>query len=263
MRIGILMGIHSNLPALEAVLHAAASAHCSHWICCHGLLGIGPYPAQVVKRIRQMSDCTVTVTAEEANNRGPKAYFTSLMSSKDILFSQWQSARLSTADAVYLQTLPRTVSLEAEGHVITVVPNSTALIAPTAEQLAAAYADVPGDILLYPPTMMPLCVQKDGRYFFNVEPVGCPPPTRSGASYGILDVTADAVTFERHVVSYEIQQILDEYCRLNIPNMEMLSLMYFHRRMRNTNNPYAVMKKQKRKRSSFAAKNSDLRMRNP
>ena len=59
MRVAVITDVHSNLPALEAVLEACAP-YDALWVL-GDVVGYGPYPDEVVARLR-----------EGARGRGPR-----------------------------------------------------------------------------------------------------------------------------------------------------------------------------------------------
>ena len=49
MKIGIITDIHSNLPALKAVMERLDELNCDQIVCCGDINGIGPYPEETVQ----------------------------------------------------------------------------------------------------------------------------------------------------------------------------------------------------------------------
>lgn len=52
LRYAIFSDIHSNLEALEAVLHDAAEQKCTHYVCLGDIVGYNADPHACVERVR-------------------------------------------------------------------------------------------------------------------------------------------------------------------------------------------------------------------
>lgn len=59
MKLAVLSCIHGNLEALDTVLHDVETQGCDRIICLGDLVGYGPYPNEVVDRIRSLEIPTV------------------------------------------------------------------------------------------------------------------------------------------------------------------------------------------------------------
>ena len=49
MKIGVITDIHSNLPALKAIMERLDELNCDQIVCCGNIIGIGPYPEETVQ----------------------------------------------------------------------------------------------------------------------------------------------------------------------------------------------------------------------
>ncbi len=54
MSIGVIADVHANLPALEAVLADLHSQGVKRIVCCGDLVGYGPWPNEVIARLREV-----------------------------------------------------------------------------------------------------------------------------------------------------------------------------------------------------------------
>ncbi len=59
MRVAVLSDIHANLPALEAVVADAQEHGATHLVCLGDIVGYGPQPIEVLRRLREISNATV------------------------------------------------------------------------------------------------------------------------------------------------------------------------------------------------------------
>jgi|YNPNPStandDraft_1061719.scaffolds.fasta_scaffold115583_2 putative phosphoesterase len=78
MRYGVISDIHSNLPALEAVLEALSEEGVDRYLCLGDVVGYGPFPNQCCERLREL-DCIVVRGNhdESAVKPGKEMWFTS------------------------------------------------------------------------------------------------------------------------------------------------------------------------------------------
>lgn len=102
MRFAVFSDIHSNLHALEAVLTDAAEQHCTHNVCLGDIVGYNAFPAECLRRVRDL-ECPVVKGNhdEQASMIGSGESFNPL-AEEAILFSRQQ---LSDEDKDWLRNL--------------------------------------------------------------------------------------------------------------------------------------------------------------
>ena len=54
MRAAVFSDVHSNFPALQAVLDDATGQSVDFMVCCGDLVGYGPFPHEVIEALREI-----------------------------------------------------------------------------------------------------------------------------------------------------------------------------------------------------------------
>jgi predicted phosphodiesterase len=100
--------IHSNLPALQAVLAGAEADGVDKFVCTGDLTGYGPFPVEVCRLLEERRVLSVAGNYDqkvmEVSRRGPSA--TEKMNPKKRKILLWTVARLDDRTLVYLASLP-------------------------------------------------------------------------------------------------------------------------------------------------------------
>ena len=100
---GFFSDIHSNLPALEAVLHSMQQKGVQKHICLGDLVGYGPNPEECVAIIRKVAACTILGNHDNVMvGRELPEYF----NSNALKIIEWTKAHISEDSINYLKTLP-------------------------------------------------------------------------------------------------------------------------------------------------------------
>lgn len=108
--IAILADIHSNLPALEAVLADIEEQGAAAGLVLGDLVGYGPHPEACIDLIRSSGFAVLRGNHDHGVAHGEFAKGFSLMGRR---VAEWSSARLDAADKAWLASLPDT--LEGKG----------------------------------------------------------------------------------------------------------------------------------------------------
>ncbi len=105
MRYLVLSDIHSNLPALEAVLAEVDLAHIDEVLCLGDLVGYGPHPNECIARLRELPlHCVAGNHDWAAIGKMDTAEFNSAAREA----CQWTAKELTAENRAYLQSLPET-----------------------------------------------------------------------------------------------------------------------------------------------------------
>ncbi len=106
MRYGVFADVHGNLPALEAVLAAFASADVDAYLCAGDLVGYGPFPNECAERVAALrAQCVAGNHDLIALGRLDAADCIPLAQQS----LAWTEAILTPSAREYLQGLPLTV----------------------------------------------------------------------------------------------------------------------------------------------------------
>lgn len=109
MRYAILSDIHSNLPALEAVLDALASESIDQYLCLGDIVGYGPFPNECCEIVRQLNCISVRGNHDEAAvSPGKEVWFT--WAARACIL--WTREVLSEENRAFLASLEPVVRLD-------------------------------------------------------------------------------------------------------------------------------------------------------
>lgn len=110
MKIAVLSCIHGNLEALETVLNDVEAQGCDRIICLGDLVGYGPYPNEVVDRIRSLEIPTVQGCWDEDIVEGLNAcecsYPSLLAEKRGLRAHEWTNQVVRDDVREYLAQLP-------------------------------------------------------------------------------------------------------------------------------------------------------------
>lgn len=116
MNIAVLSCIHSNLEALEAVLRDIDQQSVDQIYCLGDLVGYGPYPNEVVARIRGLAIPTCQGCWDEDIVDGLNAcdcsYPSLLAETRGRLAHEWTNQAVTAETRTYLAELPLTLQAE-------------------------------------------------------------------------------------------------------------------------------------------------------
>lgn len=112
MKLAVLSCIHGNLEALETVLSDIDRQHCDRIVCLGDLVGYGPYPNEVVDRVRSLDIPTVQGCWDEDIVEGLNAcecsYPSQLAERRGLQAHQWTNEVVRPDVRDYLGQLPLT-----------------------------------------------------------------------------------------------------------------------------------------------------------
>jgi putative phosphoesterase len=221
MKIALIGDMHANLPALEAVLeHAHARGVEAIWNI-GDFLGYGPFPNEVVKRLRHEDALSVvgnydTDVLAGPDKRPPK-------NPAKAFAKRWACDHLSKATRKHLQSLPQERRLEVAGKRILLTHGSPAspdehLLPDTPERRLRELADMAeGDVVICGHSHVPF-VRKVGKtWFINTGSVGRPDDGDPRACYAILEITPRKFQVRHYRLDYNIQRTIDAMRKHHLP----------------------------------------------
>lgn len=100
MKIGVITDIHNNLPALEAVLPLLSG--CETIVCCGDVIGIGPHPEQVVRRLMRVPNL-IAVRGNHDRYLLEGMSDAECMGADEMAMHRWEHARLSAESVAFLR----------------------------------------------------------------------------------------------------------------------------------------------------------------
>lgn len=216
MRLGILSDVHSNLPALEAVLADAAREGVAKFLSPGDHVGYNPYPNEVLDRLRSLDLETIRGNHDRATVSGETLGFHSIAA----MAVEWTREHLASRHEGYLRSLPPKRTLTIDGRTIVLCHGSPddedEYLYP--EDVTAGHLERSGgDILLLGHTHVPM-VRKFGQgLVINPGSVGQPRDGEWRASWAILETEPLAVRFRR--VEYPVVEVQERIRDVGLPAM--------------------------------------------
>lgn len=107
-RIAFISDVHSNLEALDAVMHEVGKAEV---YCLGDIVGYGADPNGVVERLRTMRAVAVQGNHDAAVLSGDTSWF----NAKAAMAAKWTASNLTKESKEYLQLLPLRIKMEFDG----------------------------------------------------------------------------------------------------------------------------------------------------
>jgi len=215
MRAAIFSDIHGNLPALDAVLNdIETQSGIDRMYCLGDLVGYGPFPNEVVDRIRRTGIPTLMGNYDDGIGfeRGDCgcAYKTdgdTLLGDQSVA---WTAAQVTPETTAFLRTLLPEVRIEMNDRRILRVHGSPCRIneylfedRPLASFQRIA-ADADADVIAFGHTHIPYTKLVDGVLFVNVGPVGKPKDGDRRACYALLEEHEGAIDARFRRVPYDV-----------------------------------------------------------
>lgn len=231
MRYALISDIHSNLPALEAVLDDVRGPSVDAVFHLGDLVGYAPWPDEVVARIVEEGipgvagnyDSTVAVDYKHCGCR----YEDPRQEELSHLSYEWTRTHVSPTTRVALGALPFRLDHRPGGGHLSGPKLVLVHGAPTlntlywtedrddafCRQMAQRSGLIPGDIIAFGHTHVPWHRTVDGIHFLNTGSVGRPKDGDWRAGYALLEVDPDAdptegdhVTVEHLRVPYDVER---------------------------------------------------------
>ncbi|HXI12577.1 MAG TPA: metallophosphoesterase family protein [Thermoanaerobaculia bacterium] len=237
MKALIVSDLHSNEPALDAVMGRVRRKHLSQMICLGDFVGYGGQPNQVVDRMR-------TFRGRKRYVRGNHDRVASGIED-GMAFNHaaraaalWTRTRLSGLNRAFLWNLPSGPVIEdgialchgspfdedeyvfSAGHARDILMNVNArLVFFGHTHLPVIYSiDGRGNVEGGPPVPgVVIHLDPERRYLINPGSVGQPRDRNTDASFATIDLEALAVRFMR--VSYDISNAQEAIVRAGLPRM--------------------------------------------
>lgn len=223
--LALLSDIHGNLPALEAVLDDVRGRAVDGVYHLGDLVGYGPWPVEVVRRLRREGipgvagnyDSTVATGYEHCGCR----YEDPAQEALSHASYRWTREHVDSDAARWLGRLPFRIDLRPGGghrrgpRVILVhgTPTLNTLYwdedrpADFGRQMVAKAGARPGDVLAFGHTHRPWRRALDGVHLVNAGSVGRPKDGDPRACYVLVALDGDRVEVEHVRVAYDVERI--------------------------------------------------------
>lgn len=235
MRIGLISDVHANLPALEAVLDALSSRGVERILCCGDLVDYGPWPIEVISRLRE-----IDVLSVQGNHDAAAAgvFPTDGFTEDARVTADWTRTILSSNETRFLAGLKQTHTEEdfvmVHGSLrgplweyirdpFVAGESFALLVRPLGffghSHIQGGFERVSGQVKVIDPHAV-LDILPGRKYLVNPGSVGQPRDGDPRAAYAVIDLDHDRslerVTFER--VSYDIAAVMRAIDRAGLPH---------------------------------------------
>ncbi len=215
--IAVLADIHGNVPALEVVLEDLERVAPDEILVGGDLVGRGPEGSRVVRRIADLGWPSVRGNHEDylldfRRQQVPGEWF----EADEWAASRWMAEELSADDAVYIASLPASMTsrLAPEVRLVHGSPRSNNEgIGPwTADhELEAHLRRIEESVLVCAHTHRPLVRRLDQGLVVNVGSVGLPFNRDRRAQYTLFHSTRSGWEVELRRVEYDLSRIFEIY----------------------------------------------------
>lgn len=236
MKIGIIADVHSNLPALEAVLSLLSREGCDEIVCCGDIIGIGPYPEETVTRIMSLDDAICVLGNHEGyllSGMDPTAV--TFMGEEEADFHRWEHARLSEASRRFIGSLPPSAAIVRDGVRIAVMHYrmerdgrySPIIWRAGADDWDYLFDGVDAEVLIHGHDHRPSLRRKGGRLYINPGSLGCPHSSGGPARAGILEIEGGKPYYRHVEARYDVSAVLSRIDELNCPAGWIIKRIFF------------------------------------
>lgn len=215
MRFAIFSDVHSNLPALDAVLADIAAANVDARYVLGDLVGYAPWPNEVLERLRaeqipivmgnyddgtgfDRDECGCAYTNPQEKGLGDRGF-------------GWTKANTSEANKAWLRTLEPQIRFEADGRRYLLVHGSPRRINEYLyedkpdETFARIAAGANADVIICGHTHRQYDKTVGAARFVNVGSAGKPKDRDPRACWALVETGPDAVNVEFRRVTYGVE----------------------------------------------------------
>lgn len=225
MKVLLIADVLANLPALDAALRCAEGAGVVEVWHAGDAVGQGPYPEEVVRRLRAEEAQGVVGNLDLKVLKVPRKrdQWRESKDPRQWRALEWTWERLSPASRKWLAALPRERRLRVDGIRVLLVHASPGslkeplTVATPAARLRAWAARAGADLVLSGHAAAPCRREADGVVFVNAGSLGRLGTEDSRASCVILDFTAHGVTVQVEHLAYDSDRTREALRRHALP----------------------------------------------
>ena len=220
MIIAVISDIHSNLPALEAVINKLPKH--DELFCLGDIVGYGPQPNEVIARLLELRpSVTLIGNHDYAVVSGDVGGF----SANAATAVEWTRQKLNRVGRDHLAALKPSARIEREGCTLALYHGSPldplneyvfpGLPASVGRRLVSAAS---ARIVLLGHTHMPMLYRFEDGVLANPGSVGQPRDGDCRASFALLTISQGDVRFEVQRVEYDVGPVADRILRSGLPS---------------------------------------------
>lgn len=231
MKIAFISDIHGNAAALDNVLLDSSKKKVDKIYVLGDLCYRGPEPKRSLELVRSLGAEVIKGNADEWVVRGvqkgevPEKALDMMNRERD-----WTISQLEPSDVDYLDKLPSEINFLIDGVAINMfhaAPDSLFdIVLPNADdaliqsKLMSSQKDA--RIYIYGHIHKSYIRYMNGKVIINTGSVGLPFDGLPMASYAIVEIEEGSIRTSIERVSFDIEQIAEQYRKVNYPNAEMM-----------------------------------------
>jgi len=220
MRVVVLSDIHSNLTAFQAVIENLPTY--DELYCLGDVVGYGPQPNEVVEKLQQLRPTMVLMGNHDyAVATGDVEGF----SSNATTAIKWTRRVASEPSLEYLSALKPSARIEREGRTLGLFHGSPRdplmeyVFPALTERAVRGFVEMAAaKIVLLGHTHMPMMYRFNGGVLANPGSVGQPRDGDPRASFALLTITQDEITFDVQRVEYDIRSVAERIIDSGLPS---------------------------------------------
>lgn len=219
MKVAVISDIHSNLDALGAVI--ASLPFYDLLLCLGDIVGYGPQPDAVIEELRRLQPKIVLLGNHDyAVTTGDSSGF-SLHAAQAV---EWTRRHISQESLQYLSTLIPTAKTELNGKRVALFHGSPS--DPLSEYVYPDISDLSADrliqradaeIVLLGHTHVPMAFFTQNTVLANPGSVGQPRDGDPRASFAILTMSNNEITFDVRRTEYDVDSVANKISRAGLP----------------------------------------------
>lgn len=219
MKIAVFSDVHGNYLALEAVLHDIERKKADLVFCAGDLVGMGVFPNDVIRMIRERHIPTILGNYDEAVGYYLPNSGSSCEDSQSAKMGRrtlaWTKQQVNPENKAFLRGMLSRIKLKLYNKNILIVHGSPAR---NTEYYDESYPESSikrvmelesTDILICGHTHIPVCKRIGRKYFINAGSVGYPKDGDPRAAYVMIDITEETVETEIIRVEYDLERTIE------------------------------------------------------
>lgn len=212
MKIALMGDVHANLYALEAVLDHARKSDVDELWNIGDFVGYGPYPDEVVKRIKTERVVSIIGNYDQKVLRFPekKKKWRKKKNPEKYFAFRWAYENLSKESKRYLSSLPERRWMEADGARVLLthaspVSNEEILAPDTPVERFQVLASIAmADVVVFGHSHRDFAREVSGVWFVNTGTVGRPDDGDPRACYAIMNIHQGEIEVTHYRLDYDL-----------------------------------------------------------
>jgi len=215
MRIAVISDVHGNIFALESVLEDIKGRNVDEIVCTGDLVGYGPFPNEVIARIKEEGIKTIQGNYDDAIGNKRIAcgcdYKTERAQKIGMSSINYTAMETSEENKDFLANLPFSLTLELEDQTALFVHGSPRKINEylyeDSQEVKEVAQELTEDILVCGHTHLPYHKIINDKHMMNVGSIGKPKHGNPNAIYTIIEVVDSKVKTEFIEVIYPVDKL--------------------------------------------------------